>query len=247
MAGARRRRDHRRRRDDEIVKLVLFDIDGTLLWSDGAGRRAMTGALEETFGGAGSTEYLYDGKTDQQIVRDLMRAEGHADEAIDRLMPVLLDRYLARLTGAFAAGMQAHLFDGIPELLDALEARQDVVLGLLTGNMREGASIKLLAAGLDPTRFRVGAFGSDHHHRPALPAIAQARARDELGLEIAGPSVVVIGDTPADIECGRPLGARAIGVATGRYSVEELARHNPAAVFPTLAETPAVLRAILDA
>lgn len=247
MAGARRRRDHRRHRDDARVKLVLFDIDGTLLWSDGAGRRAMTGALEETFGGAGSTDYRYDGKTDQQIVHDLMRAEGHADEEIERRMPALLDRYLQRLTAAFAAGMQAHLLVGIPELLDALEARDDVVLGLLTGNLRDGALIKLRAAGLDPDRFRVGAFGSDHRERPALPAIAQGRARQDLGLEITGRSIVVIGDTPADIECGRPLGARTIGVATGRYSVDELARHGASAVFPTLAETPAVLRAIFDA
>jgi phosphoglycolate phosphatase-like HAD superfamily hydrolase len=143
--------------------------------------------------------------------------------------------------------MHAHLLDGVPELLDALETRDDVVLGLLTGNLRAGAAIKLTAAGVDIARFRVGAFGSDHHHRPELPAIAQRRAREELGLDVPGERVVVIGDTPADIECGRGIGARAIAVATGRYSVEELERHAPFAVFPTLADTNAVVRAITDA
>jgi phosphoglycolate phosphatase len=229
------------------VKLVLFDIDGTILWSDGAGRRAMTAALTEVFGGAGPTDYRYDGKTDPQIVRDLMRAAGHADDAIDARMAHLMEHYLAQLEEEVAAGMHAHLFEGVAELLDALEARDDVVLGLLTGNLRAGAAIKLRSAGIDIERFKVGAFGSDHAHRPELPAIAQRRAREELGLDIQGRDIIVIGDTPADIECGRALGAQAIAVATGRYTAEELASHRPLAVFPTLVDTPAVMRVILNA
>jgi phosphoglycolate phosphatase-like HAD superfamily hydrolase len=92
----------------------------------------------------------------------------------------------------------------------------------------------------------VNAFGSDEEHRPHLPAVAQRRAREELGVEIAGGRVVVIGDTPADIECGRGIGARAIGVATGRFGVEELSRHAPAAVFPDLSDTAVVVETILD-
>lgn len=229
------------------MKLVLFDIDGTILWSDGAGRRAMTAALTHVFGGAGPTDYRYDGKTDMQIVRDLMLAEGHAEEAIDERMAPLIERYLTGLETELAAGLHTHLFDGVRELLDALEARDDVVLGLLTGNLRAGAALKLRSAGIDMERFQVGAFGSDHHHRPELPAIAQRRAREELGLDIPGDAVVVIGDTPADIECGRPIGARAIAVATGRYTVEELASHSPFVVFSTLADTAAVVRVIVDA
>jgi phosphoglycolate phosphatase-like HAD superfamily hydrolase len=229
------------------VKLILFDIDGTILWSDGAGRRAMTAALTQVFGSAGPTDYRYDGKTDPQIVRDLMRLEGHAEEAIDERMTPLMEHYLRGLEAELAEGLHTHLFEGVPELLDALEARDDIVLGLLTGNLRAGAALKLRSAGIDMSRFRIGAFGSDHHHRPELPAIAQRRAREELGLEIPGVSMVVIGDTPADIECGRAIGARAVGVATGRYSVAELAGHSPAAVFPNLADTAAVMRAILDA
>lgn len=229
------------------MKLVLFDIDGTILWSDGAGRRAMTAALTHIFGGAGPTDYRYDGKTDPQIVRDLMRAAGHTDEVIDRRMAALMERYLTGLETELAEGLHTHVYEGVPELLDALEARDDVVLGLLTGNLRAGAALKLRSAGIDISRFRVGAFGSDHHARPELPALAQRRARDELGLEIPGSSVIVIGDTPADVECGRAIGARAIAVATGRYTVDELARHAPLAVFPTLADTDEVMRVILNA
>lgn len=247
MAGSGSGDDNSRRDTDSIVKLVLFDIDGTILWSDGAGRRAMTAALTHVFGGAGPTDYRYDGKTDQQIVRDLMRAEGHAENAIEERMAQLIERYLTGLEDELAAGLHTHIFEGVPELLDALEAREDVVLGLLTGNLRAGAALKLRSAGIDMTRFRVGAFGSDHHHRPELPAIAQRRAREELGLEIPGHAMVVIGDTPADIECGRAIGARAVGVATGRYTVEELASHSPFAVFPTLADTAAVVQVIVDA
>lgn len=226
------------------MKLVLFDIDGTLLWTDGAGRRAMTAALEHVFGGAGPTDYRYDGKTDPQIVRDLMRAAGHSDAAISEGMEPLVRLYLARLEVELASGMHTHVFEGVLPLLDALDARSDIVLGLLTGNLRAGAALKLRSAGIDIARFRVGAFGSDHHHRPELPAIAQRRAAEDLGLEVPGSRMLVIGDTPADIACGRALGARAIAVATGRYSVDELAGHQPWAVFPTLADTAAVMESI---
>lgn len=229
------------------MKLVLFDIDGTILWSDGAGRRAMTAALTHVFGAAGPTEYRYDGKTDPQIVRDLMRLAGHSDQVIDERMAPLMERYLAGLESELAEGLHTHLFEGVRELLDALEARADVVLGLLTGNLRAGAALKLRSAGIDIARFKVGAFGSDHHHRPELAAVAQRRARTELGLDVAGRDILVIGDTPADIECGRGIGARAIAVATGRYTVGELAAHHPLAVFPTLADTEAVMRVIIDA
>jgi phosphoglycolate phosphatase len=228
-------------------KLVLFDIDGTILWSDGAGRRAMTEALTTVFGGAGPTDYRYDGKTDPQIVRDLMRASGHTDETIDQRIDPLMQRYLGGLERELAGGTRAHVFDGVRELLDLLEARSDIILGLLTGNLREGAAIKLRAAGIDIDRFKVCAFGSDHHARAELSALAQRRAREDLGLEIPGDHIFVIGDTPADITCGQAIGARAIAVATGRYTPEELARHHPFALFSSLADTEAVMRVIVDA
>jgi phosphoglycolate phosphatase-like HAD superfamily hydrolase len=229
-------------------RLVLFDIDGTILWTDGAGRRAIHTALREVFGSIGPSDYWFDGKTDRQIVRDLMRLDGHADAGIDDRMDRLLGRYVECLDAELDhPDFSAKLLDGIPELLAALEARDDIVLGLLTGNVEAGARAKLRAVGIDPDRFAVGAFGSDHEHRPALPAIALVRARELLGIDIRGADVVVIGDTPADIECARSIEARAFGVATGRYPVEELQRHGAAAVFADLSDTEAVVRAIIDA
>ena len=227
------------------MKLVLFDIDGTLLWSDGAGRRAFSAALARIFGAPCPEDFRFDGKTDPQIARELMRGCGHADDYIDERMKPLMDAYLAGLMEELGRSRRAHVFPGVRDILDALEARHDVVLGLLTGNLERGAGAKLRAAGIDPARFRVGAFGSDHEHRPELPAIAQRRAREQLGLAVSGAAMVVIGDTPADLECGRAIGARAIGVATGRYTETQLALHEPHAVFRDLTDTPAVLEAIL--
>jgi phosphoglycolate phosphatase len=230
------------------MRLVLFDIDGTLLNSQGMGRASMQHALKEVFGSPGDPSYRYDGKTDKQIVRDTMRLEGHSDDHIDSRMQQLIDLYLEGLrVGAKSGKFSVRPLPGVVEILDALEDRDDVVLGLLTGNIEPGARIKLTAAGIDPDRFRVNAFGSDHEHRPELPAIAQRRASETLGLSIAGERLVVIGDTPADIECGRSLGARSIGVASGHYTVEQLQSHNPYAAIPSLADTEQVLETILDA
>jgi phosphoglycolate phosphatase len=228
------------------VKLVLFDIDGTILWTDGAGRRAIHAALREVFGGIGPSDYWFDGKTDRQIVRDLMRQEGHADGHIDARMEELLRRYLDYLERELRAPEHPpRLLPGVARLLDALESRGDVALGLLTGNLEAGARTKLEAVGIDFDRFVVGAFGSDHELRPELPAIAQRRAAERLGRALPGASITVVGDTPADLTCGAAIGARAVGVATGRYSVEELASYRPAAVFETLAETERVVEALV--
>ena len=230
------------------MRLVLFDIDGTILRSGGVGRIAMEHALTGIFGKPGSPDYRYDGKTDRQIVRESMNLEGHSDEEIDAQMDVLLDAYVSRLHHEFASGRRpVHIYPGVLELFDRLETEPAVVMGLLTGNIEPGARAKLGAAGIDITRFKVNAFGSDHEHRPELPGIAQRRARETIGAEIAGDRVVVIGDTPADIRCGETIGAKAIGVATGRYSVEELASHGAYAVFETLADTDAVMERIMNA
>jgi len=229
------------------TRLVLFDIDGTLLWSDGAGRRAIHRALIEIFGETGPEDHRFDGKTDTQIVRELMRVVGHEDDAIDDRMEELFTRYVTCLREELQDPTHhAVALPGVMALLDALERRNDVTLGLLTGNLVDGARAKLEAVGIDPGRFLVGAYGTDHELRPELPAIAQRRAREQLGIDVAGVDIVIIGDTPADVECGRPIGARAIGVATGRYSAEELASHGAVAVFENLTDTRSVVRAILD-
>jgi phosphoglycolate phosphatase len=230
------------------MRLVLFDVDGTLVWTDGAGRRAIHHALTEVFGSTGPADYRFDGKTDPQIVRDLMRVAGHDDGQIDARMQAVFGRYVERLRLELRApGYRPRVMPGVFELLDALESRRDVVLGLLTGNLAEGARAKLESVGIDPRRFRVGAYGSDHEERPSLPELARRRLRDELGVDVAGSDCVIIGDTPADLACGRAIGARAIGVATGRYSVDDLCRHGAAAVFADLSDTDAVVAEILAA
>ena len=229
------------------MKLVLFDIDGTILLTDGAGKRAIHRALTEVFGSTGPDDHPFGGKTDPQIVRELMRIEGHEDPHIDRHIPDVLGRYVAYLHQELAAGAESvRTMPGIHELLDVLEDREDVLLGLLTGNLVDGARAKLDAAGIDITRFRVGAYGSDHEMRGELAAVAQRRAREDLGVEVPGHDVVIIGDTPADLQCGRSIGARAIGVATGHYSAEDLAAYDAAAIFEDLSDTDAVVRVIME-
>lgn len=228
------------------MKLVLFDIDGTLLWTDGAGRRAMEGALRDVFGVPGDPAYRYDGKTDRQIAREQMRAAGFEDSLISARMDDVLHAYVGHLERELQRdAATSRLCAGVLPLLDAVEAHDRATMGLLTGNIEPGAQRKLRAVGVDFARFRVNAFGSDHEERPQLPAVAQQRAASFFGAPMPGDRMVIIGDTPADIHCGRALGVRAIGVATGRYTVDDLAAHGPAAVFETLEDTDAVLSAIL--
>ena len=228
------------------MKLVLFDIDGTLLWTDGAGRRAMEGALFEIFRCHGDPACRYDGKTDKQIAREQLRFAGIDERQINAGMDELLHAYVLRLEQELERDLAtSRLCTGVPPLLDAVEAHTRTTMGLLTGNIEPGARRKLRAVGVEFARFRVNAFGSDHEDRPELPAIAQQRAQAYFGTDLPGDRMVSIGDAPADIVCGRSLGVRAIGVATGRYTVDDLAAHRPAAVFETLEDTDAVLAAIL--
>ena len=227
------------------TRLVLFDIDGTLLQADGAGRRAMESALSAIFGTAGAASYRYDGKTDRQIVRELMREAGFADDEIDARMAAVLALYLDHLDHELASSAaRVRAMHGVRDLLEAMAGVPHYIPGLLTGNLEPGAARKLAAASIDMAFFRVGAFGSDHERREELPAIARGRARDHLGYDLPGDALVIIGDTPSDIACGRPVGARAIAVATGHYGSAELAACGPAAVFEDLSDTDAVLRAI---
>lgn len=227
------------------TKLILFDIDGTILLTAGAGRRAIVAALGEEVGDtAAFGRVRFDGKTDPQIVTELLEAAGHpGPHASDRVSAIcrryveLLANELERHTG------RTTVMPGVHPLLDRLEA-EGVVLGLLTGNVAQGAALKLRSAGLDPSRFRVGAYGSDSAHRPDLPPIAARRAEAYFGRVPAGPEVVIIGDTPADIACGECIDARALAVATGGYSVADLAACGPHAVFEDLSDTDRVIDAI---
>lgn len=230
------------------MKLVLFDIDGTLLRSGGAGRWSMERALIDTFGTSGDPEYHYDGRTDKQIVRDLMLGAGIPEVSIEEKMDELLDRYIAGLHEALKLDQhKVTVFPGVLRLLARVEREDRMLMGLLTGNIEAGAKIKLRAAGIDHERFRVNAFGSDDAHRPALPSVARQRAKELLGVELEGNKLVVIGDTPSDIECARSIGARSIGVATGRFSTDELIKYNPYALYEDLTETDEIFVSIVDA
>src|SRR5881397_1370236 len=231
------------------MKLVLFDIDGTLLWTDGAGRRAIHGALLAEAGTAGPIgTYRFDGKTDPQIVRELLTLAGHRDAEDEVRIQAVCRRYLGLLAAELAKPAQAtRLMGGVAQLLAALEPHEQAgraLVGLLTGNLEAGAALKLRSAGLDPARFRVGAYGSDSHRRADLPALAAERAAALTGRRFAGADVVILGDTPEDVTCGRALGARALAVATGFYDVAALRAAGAARVFSDLANTGAVLDAI---
>ena len=233
------------------MKLVLFDIDGTILWTDGAGRRAIGQALLDEIGTTGPIErYRFDGKTDPHIVRELLSLAGHPAAAADDRVAAVCRRYLELLEGELARPTQrTRVLAGVPELLGRLEeheAEGRALVGLLTGNLEGGAALKLKSAGLDPRRFAVGAYGSDSPQRPELPAIAARRAAERTGREIPGRDVVIIGDTPDDVACGEPIGARVVAVATGFYDVAALRAAGAARVFADLRDTAAVLDAILE-
>jgi phosphoglycolate phosphatase len=228
-------------------RLVLFDIDGTLLLTAGAGRRAITEALSHEVNDPDAFAGIrFDGKTDPQIVVEMLEAAGQSEPEEPERVRRLCQRYVGLLARELERPTtRTTLMPGVAPLLDRLERVPGVLLGLLTGNVAEGAALKLRSGGIDPARFRVGAYGSDSAYRPALPAIAARRAERYFGRVPDGTEVVIIGDTPADIHCGTNISARAVAVATGSYSVAELAACGPHAVFEDLSETEQVLEAIL--
>jgi phosphoglycolate phosphatase-like HAD superfamily hydrolase len=228
-------------------RLVLFDIDGTLLSAGGSGKRAFRDALEEVYGTTGPIdEYSFAGRTDPQIARELLAADGLDPTRIEARMDALWEVYLRHFAREVAAA-EVRVLPGVPALVDRVEAAGNgVVLGLLTGNVREGARLKLERAGIGFRRFRVGAFGSDHADRPELPAVAVARAEALTGHLYRGKEIVIVGDTPFDIACGEHLGVRTIAVATGGHGEDELAACGPDHLFADLADTERVWEAISE-
>ena len=230
-----------------MKRLVLFDIDGTLLSAGGAGARAVRHAMLEVYGETGQIGgYNMGGRTDPQIVRELLTADGWTVEDVDAGLERLWDAYIGRLRVEIQTA-EIRALPGVPELLDRIQASGDpTVLGLLTGNVKEGARLKVDAAGLGFDRFRVGAYGSDHWQRPELPAVAARRARDATGLDFTGKEIVIIGDTPFDISCGAHLDVRTIATATSTHPAQELATHGPDYLFDDLSDVDAVWRAIME-
>jgi phosphoglycolate phosphatase-like HAD superfamily hydrolase len=227
------------------VKLVLFDIDGTLITASGAGRRALDQALRDVYGTAGPIDgYDFRGGTDPQIIRDLLGRAGMDEAAIAAGEVAVYRRYEALLETEIGDGHGVTVYPGVRELVEALTARDDVVVGLLTGNIEAGARIKLRPTGLWP-HFKLGAYGSDHADRTRLPRVAAERAERLVGRAFPGPATVIIGDTPRDIGCARAYGATAIAVATGWHSLEDLAAHRPDHAFADLSDLELALAAML--
>ena len=224
------------------MKLLLFDIDGTLLSTDGAARDAFHAALLEVYGTAGPIDtHSFAGKTDPQIARELLTLAGLADASIDAGLDRLWTAYLTRLELGLSNGSPPRVMPGVVPLLDRLAELDDrVVLALLTGNILPGARIKLEAAGLW-RYFRFGAYGSDEERRDRLPTIAVARALDHAGRSFRGDEVIVLGDTPNDVSCGRGIGCRAAAVATGPYDNAALRDAGADVVWDTLEDTDAVI------
>lgn len=236
-------------------KLVLFDIDGTLVLTGGAGIRAMNRACEALVGHPQALAGIpVAGRTDRIILTDVLGREGHALD--DGLLERLRDRYIENLREEIEHPGRAQSFEslgsrggmkavmpGIRELLDTLERRDDVFLGLLTGNFEAGARIKL--EHFDLWRyFRCGAFGDDAADRNALVPFALERAR-RCGLpEIDPADILVVGDTPHDVACARAVGATPIGVATGGFTVEQLRESGADVVFQDLSSTGDFLKLI---
>ncbi len=227
------------------MRVLLFDIDGTLILGHGVGHRALVRAMQDVFGTAGThDEYDWRGKTDPLIVHDLLRDVGISEDTLAARLPECFDRYVRYLEDSLADGQRVDVLPGIAALLPALAASGAAIIGLLTGNVERGAMVKLRATGLLPF-FRVGAYGSDDPDRRRLPSIARARVRTLLGRDVDFADMTIIGDTPLDVDCARACGARAVAVATGQHSAAELAACEPDDIFPSLADVDAAVRALL--
>lgn len=225
--------------DVRVNTLLLWDIDGTLIQSGGAGERALTAALREEFGISGTLEDIeLAGRTDQWIARRILAkfAVPETPQNITRY----LDGYLRALPGELV-NPGAKILPGVRELLLQLAARKDVAQGLLTGNLRRGAEIKLGHHQLW-AHFEFGAFADDAELRNELGPHAVRRANLHHSVQFSADRVFVIGDTPHDIACGKTIGAQTIGVATGGFSVAELKSCEPTAVLSDLADSAAFLR-----
>ena len=220
-------------------KLLLFDIDGTLLTSGGAGEKALRLGFRDRFGiDDDLTTVEIAGRTDSGIARAMLAAHGFPETT--ETLAKFFDGYLHYLALELPIQKGA-LLPGVLPLLDALRQREDIVLALLTGNLERGAELKLTHYGVWHY-FQFGAFADDHHDRNALGPVARARARDLHGIEFPPERIFVLGDTPHDIACARAIGAHAVAIATGRYSFADLAAHKPDALLKDASDIDAVLK-----
>ena len=218
--------------------LLLWDIDGTLIASGGAGMKALQVALKTTFGLDGSLATIdFAGRTDTWIMREVFRK--FSLPATEENFTRFFDGYVRELPNALH-NPHARVLPGAREILRAAAAHGGFAQGLLTGNKRAGAQAKLAHHGLWD-HFAFGAFGDDAELRNDLGPHALRRAREAHGLDFPANRTWIIGDTPHDIACGKIIGARTLAVATGGSTVDELRAHAPDAILNDLSDTAAVL------
>ncbi len=224
----------------ETAKLLLFDVDGTLILSGGAGLRSVDDAFEKLFGVSDAMADCHpDGKTDPAIFQEVARTHlGRALTAAES--EAVADAYLVALAREVPRSPGYEVMPGVGTLLDNLAANARLVLGLATGNLEQGAGIKLARAGLDRF-FAFGGYGSDHEDRVRLIEVAIARGCALAGKKFSPEDIVVIGDTTRDIAAARGAGVRCVAVATGSTTPEELAREEPYALLEDLSDIDSFL------
>jgi phosphoglycolate phosphatase len=227
----------------EIRKVLLFDLDWTLIYTGGAGVRALDHAFEALFGIPQAMKKVSpDGKTDPAICREMIRVllkRDPKDGEIEKLCRGYLDRLAVEVPG----GPGYRVLPGIPELLEALSGLPDILMGLGTGNLEEGASIKLARADL-MKYFRFGGYGSDSEDRPTVLRTAVKRGEALAERTFAPGDVVVIGDNIRDVQAGQAIGAVTVAVASGPMSHEDLFASKPDHLFHDFSDTQAVLKVL---
>src|SRR6184192_3512014 len=222
-------------------RLLLFDIDGTLVNTAGAGVESLKRTLHNRFG---AKDDLHDieiaGKTDRAIIRDILRK--YQVDPKEENIASFAQEYIHGLPLSLSRS-RGRVLPGIQLLLERLKTRPHIVLALLTGNLQQGARLKLQYYGLWDF-FEFGAFADDHHDRNQLGAFARARAKEKHGREFSAEEIDVIGDTPRDIACGKALGARTIAVATGSWNREKLAEHDPDILIDDLSDVDRLINTL---
>lgn len=225
-------------------ELVLFDVDGTLLQQGGVVQFGIGQALKHVYGTSGPIKnYRMSGKTDPQIMKELMLLHGLEEGEIDEKINICCDMYVEVLENTIS-DFNIIACHGVHRLLEALSTDNNVTLGLLTGNLEGIVGHKLKQTGLPREIFKFGAFGSDDANRNNLPNIAISRAEKILNKSIDKKAVLIIGDTPYDIACAKHGNVKVLAVATGSYSLEELAIQEPDFAFNDLSDTNQVLKII---
>lgn len=230
-----------------MPKLVLFDIDETILHSDGVGRRAMQSALSTVLGRPiDASGHNMSGKTDPQICFELLRTFGYEDLFIEQQLPVVFSKYLGLLEHEIAQAAGYKLHRGVDELIRLLSNDSRCRLALLTGNIETGARLKLQPFDLNK-HFKTGAFGSDAADRLKLPEIAHRRAASEFtDVSFQREDIVVIGDAVNDVLCAKAYGVTSLVTCTGRTPKHELEPLSPDYMFDSLEDTTAVCQAIFS-